>query len=126
MKTIDVIIQRSNPTVSSILVPYPQNFPEDEKSQPENLGFYVSYTPVQITSVEFDLAQEYFKKKYPKQKLRKTGTVMIGDDELLTASHEDLDRYEQSQNLPSTRKAPGGGFRSIQSRVLLIREYENK
>jgi hypothetical protein len=106
-------------------IPYPPDFKGEKYAEQdsEEQEFYLSSEPRFLTKDEIEVAQEYLKTIWYSPKLSFTGCVMIDpEDPLLDFNHDQLDRIEKEQNLPSSRKHPTGGTRQMFERVLLIRE----
>lgn len=102
-------------------IPYPQEW-QGEKSNSEEEEIFISTEPRWLTQDEKDLVQAFVAKLPYRQELATTGATLVGNDPLLNATHEQLDKIERENGLLSTNPAPGGGKRAIRERVYIIRE----
>lgn len=75
-----------------------------------------------LTLDEIRFVEKYLESLPYKQSLVFGATMIDANDPLLTATHDDLDKVERSNALPVSRMVAKGGVRSIQERVLIIRE----
>jgi hypothetical protein len=104
-------------------IPYPSDWTGQKSSGPEEEEVIISTEPRWLTEDEIPLVEAFIKTLPYSQFLDLTGAVLIDpNDSLLNASHDDLDRADAAAGFPNTRYLPGGGQRSVQERVLILRE----
>ncbi|MFQ3617444.1 MAG: hypothetical protein SNJ57_10040 [Cyanobacteriota bacterium] len=117
---LQVKLQRSG---EPLQIPYPEGWEGERSGTAEDTTLLVNQLPRWVTPDEELLINEYIGKLPYRQSLERTGAVQIdADDPLLNATHEELDTAEAAAQLPNTRTLIGGGTRSIQERVLILRE----
>lgn len=83
--------------------------------------FMIGPHPVILSDDEIKLVEAQFASMPNPPNLVFTSNVLVGDDPLYKASHEQLDRIEAENGYPSSRKDPKGRDRNIQNRVLILR-----
>lgn len=104
-------------------IPYPAEWQGDRSGTSDDPTLLINQMPRWVTPDEALLIEDYLKKLPYRQSLERTGAVRIdADDPLLSATHEELDTAEAAAQLANTRTLIGGGTRSIQERVLILRE----
>lgn len=117
---LQVKLQR---TSEPLQIPYPDGWEGERSGQLDDTTLLINQLPRWVTPDEELLAKEYIAKLPYRQSLERTGAVQIDvDDPLLSATHDELDTAEASAQLQNTRSLIGGGTRSIQERVLILRE----
>jgi hypothetical protein len=113
-------LQRS---AEPLQIPFPDGWGGERSGEPDDTTLLINQSPRWLTTDEALLVEGYIAKLPYRQSLERTGAVLIdADDPLLTASHDDLDTAEVAAQLPNTRFLIGGGTRSSQERVLILRE----
>lgn len=113
------LLQTSEP----LQIPYPDGWEGERSGQPDDPTLLINQFPRWVTPDEELLIKDYISRLPYRQSLERTGAVRIdADDPLLSATHDELDMVEASAQLKNTRSLIGGGTRSIQERVLILRE----
>ncbi len=117
---LQVKLQRSG---EPLQIPYPESWEGERSGTAEDTTLLVNQMPRWVTPDEELLIKDYIAKLPYRQSLERTGAVQIdADDPLLSATHDELDTAEAAAQLANTRSLIGGGTRSIQERVLILRE----
>ena len=124
--TFEACLTKRGRNLPPIPISYPQDFDPDDKTTAEGQEtISISTQPAYYSLAELQFIKEELAQKFPDQTLITTGTILVGDDPLLSLTHEQLTEYEQKNNLPSTEIAPGGGKRQeVRERVYVLREQE--
>lgn len=105
-----------------ISVTYPPGFRGDRTiSREDGNRFIATPSPTILSDDEITLLEAELQKLSNQIKLMFTSNVIVGDDPLYNASHEQIDRIEAENGYPSSRKDPKGRQRTIQNRVLILR-----
>ena len=115
----EVHLQRAK---EPLQVPYPRNYQGLKSGKDSDKEIHISCQPRYLHQDEIEVVEAFLAKLPYPQALIKTGAVMIGDDPLLGATHDELDELEANANLSNTRYVKTGGERTITERVLIIRE----
>lgn len=105
----------------SLQIPYPSDWEGDKSGDETDTSFHLSPNPRFLTQPEIELGKEYVSKLGYSQAVVLTGAKLIGDDLLISKTHDELDAIEVEQRMPNTRRV-NGGERSVYERVLIIRE----
>ena len=106
----------------NLQIPYPPNFNSGDKTHKDDREIIAGFEPRYYTEPELAVIEAYLPKLPYSQSLIRTGAVLIGNDSLLAASHDDLDRIEVHAGLVGSRHLNGNGERSLRERVLIARE----
>jgi hypothetical protein len=106
----------------SLQIPYPKGFLGEKSGKATDKEIHISTQSRYVTQDEVGFIEAYIKKLPYEQRLERTGVILVGNDPLLKASHDDLDVLEKDHSLKPTRKSPLGGDRSVAERVFIIRE----
>lgn len=106
----------------SLQIPYPQGFKSNDKTHADDAEIIVGYEPRYYSAAELPVIEAYLPQLPYNQSLIRTGAILIGDDALLAATHDDLDRIETAAQLTNSRYVDEATERPLRDRVYLARE----
>lgn len=104
-------------------IKYPAGYAGEKSGRNDDVEFFISTTPKLLSAGEIELVRGLLPKLPYRQALDLTGCVMgLHPDLKNFVSTAELDRYERVNQLPTSKKTPGGKTRPLRERLLLVTE----
>jgi hypothetical protein len=107
----------------NLQIPYPKDFPAGSKTHGDDENIVAGYEPRYYTEAEISLIEAFLPKLNYNQTLVLTGSVLVGNDALLSIGTQDeLDKIEAANGFPNSRFIDADNERALRERVYIVRE----